>query len=157
LRADPDHLLAAAGATHALSGQPLLSLRGMGKRFGSLQALADVSVDIEVGEIHCLLGENGAGKSTLCNLVFGVYQPDAGEMLLAGSAHRPGGPAEALACGIAMVHQHFSLVPDMTVVDNLLLGQARGVLRTTAWRSTPGRASRTCRSASASASRSSSA
>jgi simple sugar transport system ATP-binding protein len=108
---------------------PLLSLRGMSKRFGSLQALADVSVDIAPGEIHCLLGENGAGKSTLCNLVFGVYRPDAGEMRLAGEPHRPAGPAQALAQGIAMVHQHFSLVPDMTVVENLMLGQSAGVLR----------------------------
>ncbi len=111
------------------AAQPLLELRGMSKRFGSLQALADVSVEIAPGEIHCLLGENGAGKSTLCNLVFGVYQPDAGEMLLAGQPHRPVGPAQALADGIAMVHQHFSLVPDMSVVENLMLGQAKGVLR----------------------------
>jgi ABC-type uncharacterized transport system ATPase subunit len=116
------------GAT-AAAAVPLLSLRGMSKRFGSLQALADVSVDIAPGEIHCLLGENGAGKSTLCNLVFGVHQPDAGQMLLAGQPHRPDGPGAALAQGIAMVHQHFSLVPDMTVVDNLMLGQSRGVLR----------------------------
>ena len=108
---------------------PLLSLRGMGKRFGSLQALADVDLDIRPGEIHCLLGENGAGKSTLCNLVFGVYQPDDGQMLLAGQPHHPQGPAQALAQGIAMVHQHFSLVADMSVVDNLLLGQSTGVLR----------------------------
>ncbi|HEY6354636.1 MAG TPA: ABC transporter ATP-binding protein, partial [Burkholderiaceae bacterium] len=78
---------------------------------------------------HCLLGENGAGKSTLCNLVFGVHQPDAGEMWLDGASHRPSDPAQALAHGIAMVHQHFSLVPDMTVVDNLMLGQTSGVLR----------------------------
>jgi general nucleoside transport system ATP-binding protein len=108
---------------------PLLSLRHMSKRFGTLQALDDVSVDIAAGEIHCLLGENGAGKSTLCNLIFGVYAPDAGQMLLGDQAHRPQGPADALSRGIAMVHQHFSLVPDLTVVDNLLLGQARGVLK----------------------------
>jgi simple sugar transport system ATP-binding protein len=113
----------------AAKASPLLSLRGLGKRFGSLQALADVSFDIAPAEIHCLLGENGAGKSTLCNLVFGVYQPDAGEMLFDGRPHRPAGPAAALAQGIAMVHQHFSLVPDMTVVENLMLGQTRGVLR----------------------------
>ena len=108
---------------------PLLSLRGVGKRFGNLQALAEVSVDIAPAEIHCLLGENGAGKSTLCNLVFGVYQPDAGQMLFDGVPHRPAGPAAALAQGIAMVHQHFSLVPDMTVVENLMLGQTHGLLR----------------------------
>ena len=120
---------AAAVSPSAVPAPPLLSLRGMSKRFGTLQALDDVSVDIEPGEIHCLLGENGAGKSTLCNLIFGVYTPDAGQMLLGGEAHRPQGPADALARGIAMVHQHFSLVPDLTVVDNLLLGQARGVLK----------------------------
>ncbi|MDB5802163.1 MAG: transporter ATP-binding protein [Rhodocyclales bacterium] len=109
--------------------QPLLSLRGMSKRFGSLQALSDVSVEIATGEIHCLLGENGAGKSTLCNLIFGVYKPDDGSMQFGGQDYRPAGPAAALTQGIAMVHQHFSLVPDLSVVDNLLLGQARGILK----------------------------
>jgi simple sugar transport system ATP-binding protein len=108
---------------------PLLTLAGMSKRFGSLQALDQVSLEIAAGEIHCLLGENGAGKSTLCNLIFGVYRPDAGEMRFLGRPHRPAGPAEALAEGIAMVHQHFSLVGDLSVVDNLLLGQAKGILR----------------------------
>jgi general nucleoside transport system ATP-binding protein len=116
-------------AVAAPTAPALLSLRGMNKRFGTLQALDDVSVDIAAGEIHCLLGENGAGKSTLCNLIFGVYTPDAGEMRLRGEVHRPQGPADALGSGVAMVHQHFSLVPDLTVVDNLLLGQARGVLK----------------------------
>ena len=116
-------------AEPAAAATPLLSLRGVSKRFGSLQALADVSFDIAPAEIHALLGENGAGKSTLCNLVFGVYQSDAGEMRFDGAPHRPAGPAQALANGIAMVHQHFSLVGDMTVVENLMLGQVRGVLR----------------------------
>ena len=128
MRSDPQALLALSAA-QAPQAAPLLSLRGMGKRFGSLQALADADLDIAPGEIHCLLGENGAGKSTLCNLVFGVYQPDAGAMYLSGAAYRPTGPAQALSHGIAMVHQHFSLVPDMSVVDNLMLGQSRGVLR----------------------------
>src|SRR4051812_21614735 len=101
----------------------LLSLRGLSKRFGTLQALDDVSLDIAPAEIHALRGENGAGKSTLCNLVFGVYHPDAGTMSFDGAPHGPAGPAQALAQGIAMVHQHFSLVGDMTVVENLMLGQ----------------------------------
>jgi ABC-type uncharacterized transport system ATPase subunit len=122
-------LVAARSASSEEPGRPLLALAGMSKRFGSLQALADVSIEIAPCEIHCLLGENGAGKSTLCNLIFGVYQPDAGEMRFLGRPHRPAGPREALAEGIAMVHQHFSLVADLSVVDNLLLGQARGVLR----------------------------
>jgi general nucleoside transport system ATP-binding protein len=107
---------------------PLLSLQGMTKRFGSLLALSEVSLDINSGEIHCILGENGAGKSTLCNLIFGVHAPEAGVMQFSGAPYRPAAPADALARGIAMVHQHFSLVPDMTVVDNVLLGQTRGVL-----------------------------
>ncbi|MFO6420848.1 ABC transporter ATP-binding protein [Hylemonella sp. W303a] len=109
-------------------GAPLLRLDGLSKRFGALQALGEVSLALHPGEVHCLLGENGAGKSTLCNLVFGVHQPDTGGMTLAGQPYLPRSPADALAQGIAMVHQHFSLVPDMTVLDNLLLGQARGVL-----------------------------
>jgi ABC-type uncharacterized transport system ATPase subunit len=107
---------------------PLLSLQGMTKRFGRLLALSDVSLDIKPGEIHCILGENGAGKSTLCNLIFGVHAPDAGVMQFGGAPYRPTAPADALASGIAMVHQHFSLVGDMTVVDNVLLGQTRGLL-----------------------------
>ncbi len=106
----------------------LLTLSGVTKRFGALTALADVTLDIAPGEIHCLLGENGAGKSTLCNVIFGIHAPDSGTMTLSGVPYRPSGPADALAKGIAMVHQHFSLVSDLTVVDNLLLGQARGRL-----------------------------
>src|SRR5882724_6078162 len=107
----------------------LLSIESVGKRFGALAALDNVSLDIAAGEIHGLLGENGAGKSTLCNIVFGVHQADAGSMRLDGAPYRPSGPADALESGVAMVHQHFSLVPDLSVVDNLLLGQARGFLR----------------------------
>ena len=109
--------------------EALLRIEGVGKRFGDLAALDDVTLDIRAGEIHGLLGENGAGKSTLCNIVFGVHVADRGSMRLAGQAYRPAGPAEALQAGVAMVHQHFSLVGDLSVVDNLLLGQARGILR----------------------------
>ena len=109
--------------------EPLLSLSAITKRFGSFAALSDVSLDIRPGEIHCILGENGAGKSTLCNLIFGVHRPDAGAMRYRGARFEPSGPADSLAQGIAMVHQHFSLVPDMTVVDNVLLGRQRGILK----------------------------
>ncbi|WP_048439230.1 ABC transporter ATP-binding protein [Caenimonas sp. SL110] len=122
-----------AAASAASSAGPLLRIEGLSKRFGSLQALQDVSLDLWPGEVHCLLGENGAGKSTLCNMVFGVYAPDAGTMTFEGHAWRPRSPADALSRGIAMVHQHFSLVPDLSVVDNLILGQARGVLDRRAW------------------------
>src|SRR5216684_7380451 len=108
--------------------EPLLSLRTITKRFGSFAALSDVSLDIRPGEIHCILGENGAGKSTLCNVIFGVHRPDGGAMSYRGLPFQPSGPADSLAQGIAMVHQHFSLVPDMSVVDNVLLGREKGVL-----------------------------
>jgi len=113
--------------------EPLLALQGVTKRFGSLVALSKASLDILPGEVHCILGENGAGKSTLCNLIFGVHVPDKGEMRLRGEIYRPTGPSDALASGIAMVHQHFSLVHDMTVVDNVILGQQRGLVNTRAW------------------------
>jgi ABC-type uncharacterized transport system ATPase subunit len=112
-----------------MGAAPLLSLEGVGKRFGSLQVLEDVSLTLAEGEVHCLLGENGAGKSTLCNLIFGVYQPDGGSLRMRGEPYAPEGPADALAQRVAMVHQHFSLVPDLSVVDNLLLGQSSGRLR----------------------------
>lgn len=120
-----------SGVAHAraASTAPRLKLEGMSKRFGAMTVLSEIGLQVEAGEIHCLLGENGAGKSTLCNLIFGVHLPDAGQMQLDALAYRPDGPADALKQGIAMVHQHFSLVHDLTVIDNLLLGQARGILR----------------------------
>lgn len=102
---------------------PALTLHGVGKRFGDVQALHDVHVTVESGTVHCILGENGAGKSTLCNLVFGGYRPDTGRIELGGEAFRPDSPAAAMASGVAMVHQHFSLVTTMTVAENLLLTQ----------------------------------
>jgi simple sugar transport system ATP-binding protein len=132
MRATPDTGEHPAGAV-VPAGAPLLRIEGLSKRFGSLQALQDVSLELWPGEVHCLLGENGAGKSTLCNLVFGVHAPDAGSMNFDGQPWRPRSPAEALSRGIAMVHQHFSLVPDLSVVDNLLLGQASGVLDRKSW------------------------
>src|SRR5215471_200936 len=118
---DPD-------STAGTAAEPLLSLAAITKRFGSFAALSDVSLDIRAGEIHCILGENGAGKSTLCNLIFGVHRPDSGTMQYRDAPYRPAGPADALTQGIAMVHQHFSLVGDMSVVDNVLLGRQRGIL-----------------------------
>ncbi|WP_418274920.1 ABC transporter ATP-binding protein [Isoptericola jiangsuensis] len=106
---------------------PALALRRVTRVFGSHTALDAVDLEIASGEVHCVLGENGAGKSTLCNIVFGSLPPTAGEVLLDGEAFAPTSPADALARGVAMVHQHFSLVPTLTVEENLLLG--RGVRR----------------------------
>jgi len=80
-----------AESQHALAGS-MLTLDGISKRFGRVKALSDISLNIKAGAVHCLLGENGAGKSTLCNLVFGVYQPDAGTMLFDGKPHAPQRP-----------------------------------------------------------------
>jgi simple sugar transport system ATP-binding protein len=99
-----------------------LELRGITKRFGSLVANDRIDLVVEPGEIHCLLGENGAGKSTLVNVLYGLYHPDEGEILLDGEAHRFRGPRDAIAAGIGMVHQHFMLVPVFTVAENVVLG-----------------------------------
>jgi len=106
----------------------LLELAGVAKRFGAVLALDDINLDVARGEVHCLLGENGAGKSTLCNLIFGVHRPDGGRISFDGKPFSPSGPIDALRQGIAMVHQHFSLVGTMTVVENLMMGRARRVL-----------------------------
>jgi len=105
---------------------PVLALNGISKHFGGRPALEDITLEVQAGEVHCLLGENGAGKSTLCNIVFGVHRPDAGHLRLGGQHFLPAGPAHALASGIAMVHQHFSLVGNMSALENMLLGRTRG-------------------------------
>ncbi|QSR27276.1 sugar ABC transporter [Nocardioides aromaticivorans] len=100
-----------------------LELRGITKRFGAVPALTDVDLTVRLGEVHCVLGENGAGKSTLCHLVYGAAQPDAGSLRLFGEEYAPRRPVDALRHGVAMVHQHFSLVPTLSVGENLLLGE----------------------------------
>ena len=99
-----------------------LELRGITKRFGSLVANDHIDLVVEPGEIHCLLGENGAGKSTLMNVLYGMLQPDEGEILIDDSPVTITGPGDAVAAGIGMVHQHFMLVPVFTVAENVMLG-----------------------------------
>src|SRR4051812_23099317 len=98
-----------------------LELRGITKRFGSLVANDHIDLVIEPGQIHCLLGENGAGKSTLMNVLYGLYQPDEGEIRVRGEAVRIDSPRRAIELGIGMVHQHFMLIPVMTVAENIVL------------------------------------
>ena len=102
-----------------------LELRGITKRFGSLVANDGIALTVESGEIHALLGENGAGKSTLMNVLYGLLQPDQGQILLDGEPVEFHNPREALAAGIGMVHQHFMLVPVFTVAENVMLGVER--------------------------------
>ena len=99
-----------------------LELRGITKRFGSLVANDHIDLVVEPGEIHCLLGENGAGKSTLMNVLYGLYAPDEGEILVDGVVTSFNGPGEAMAAGIGMVHQHFMLIPVFSVAENIMLG-----------------------------------
>ena len=101
---------------------PVLEVRDVTKRFPGVVANAEVNLTLERGEIHCLLGENGAGKSTLMNVVFGLYQPSEGEILVNGEPQLFTSSRDAIAAGIGMVHQHFQLIPVLTVAENVMLG-----------------------------------
>jgi ABC-type uncharacterized transport system ATPase subunit len=104
----------------------LLEMRGISKRFGELQALDKVDLVVNEGEIHALVGENGAGKTTLMNILYGLYHADAGTIRMRGKDARITGPRDAIALGIGMIHQHFMLVPPLTVAENIVLGDERG-------------------------------
>jgi len=99
-----------------------LELRGITKRFGSFTANDSISITVEPGQIHCLLGENGAGKSTLMNVLFGLLHPEEGEILIDGEVTEFADSGEAVRRGIGMVHQHFMLVPVFSVAENVVLG-----------------------------------
>jgi general nucleoside transport system ATP-binding protein len=99
-----------------------VELRGITKRFPGVVAAEGVDISVAGGEVHALLGENGAGKSTLMNILFGLYRPDEGEILLDGELLRARSPADSIAAGVGMVHQHFMLVPVFTVAENVILG-----------------------------------
>ncbi|HKS16954.1 MAG TPA: ABC transporter ATP-binding protein, partial [Planctomycetota bacterium] len=104
-----------------MADAPLLELKGITKRFPGVVANDGVDFDLRKGEVHALLGENGAGKSTLMNILYGLYHPDEGEFRLNGKPLRINSPSEAIEAGIGMVHQHFMLIPVMTVAENIVL------------------------------------
>jgi len=103
----------------------LLEIRGLYKSFANVVANADVNLDVEVGTTHAILGENGAGKSTLIKMISGLYRPDSGEIALDGAVQHFASPRDAILAGIGVVHQHFMLIPAMTVAENIVLGTER--------------------------------
>jgi simple sugar transport system ATP-binding protein len=106
----------------ATQAPPVLEVRGLTKRFPGVLANDHIDLTLRKGQVLGLLGENGAGKSTLMNLIYGLYSPDEGEILINGNAVTIHNPNDAIARGIGMVHQHFQLVPVLTVTENIMLG-----------------------------------
>ncbi|AXT36488.1 sugar ABC transporter ATP-binding protein [Phaeobacter sp. LSS9] len=104
------------------TSQPLIRMQGIEKHFGSVIALAGVSVDVFPGECHCLLGDNGAGKSTFIKTMSGVHKPTKGDILFEGEPLHFADPRDAIAAGIATVHQHLAMIPLMSVSRNFFMG-----------------------------------
>jgi monosaccharide-transporting ATPase len=117
-----------------MNAPALLELRGIGKKFPGVVALAGVDFTVRAGEIHALLGENGAGKSTLIKVLTGVHPADAGEIRLAGQTIRPAAPKDAERLGISTVYQEVNLVPSLSVAENITLGRQPGALGFLNWR-----------------------
>ncbi len=99
-----------------------MQMQGISKKFPGVIANDHVDFDVKSGEVHALLGENGAGKSTLMKILYGMYHPDEGQILLNGSPVSIASPTDAINLGIGMIHQHFMLVPTLTVAENVALG-----------------------------------
>ncbi len=104
---------------------PLLKMEDIQKRFGATRALRGVSLEVRAGQVLALIGENGAGKSTLMKVLSGAHAPDAGRMELAGKLYAPAGPHAAREAGVGMIYQELNLAPDLSVEDNIMLGQER--------------------------------
>ena len=102
--------------------QPILELQHINKSFGHVQANKDISLKVIKGNIHGIVGENGAGKSTLMSIVYGYYQADSGHIKINGKNIKIKSPHESILSGIGMVHQHFMLVENFTVLENIILG-----------------------------------
>ena len=105
---------------------PIIQLKNVTKIFPGVVANDHISFDVEKGTIHTLAGENGAGKSTLMNIIYGLYQPDEGEILINGEPVRFTSSRDSIAHKIGMVHQHFMLITKLTVAENIIVGQEPG-------------------------------
>ena len=114
--------------TQAVAAPPAIALSHIDKRFGPVHANKDISLDVAKGSIHGIVGENGAGKSTLMSILFGFYQADSGDIRVNGELKRITTPQDAIKAGIGMVHQHFMLVGNFTVLENVVLGAEGGVM-----------------------------
>lgn len=122
---DPDRRPADLGSSPR---SPFVVMKGIRKRFGNTHALDDANLELRLGEVHALLGQNGAGKTTLMNVLFGLYKPDGGEILVEGRETKIDGPSAAISMGIFMVHQHFRLIGNFTALENIMLNSAKGTL-----------------------------
>ncbi len=120
----------AAGPAGGEGSPPAVELRRINKRFGAVRANRDIDLAVERGSITGIIGENGAGKSTLVSILYGFYSADSGEIRIDGEPARLVGSSDAIERGIGMVHQHFMLVPTMTVLENVMLGREGGALLT---------------------------
>jgi general nucleoside transport system ATP-binding protein len=115
---EPSAAVSGAGA----GGPPVVELRGITKRFPGVVANHDIFLSVHGGTIHAIVGENGAGKSTLMKILYGMQRPDEGEIFIGGQAVSIHTPHQAIRAGIGMVHQHFMLADNFTVLENVVLG-----------------------------------
>src|SRR5215475_15618571 len=106
--------------------QNVIYMRGITKRFGAVTANREINLSIPAGAIHAIVGENGAGKSTIMKIIYGFYTADEGEIWIDGVKREIRTPHDAIGLGLGMVHQHFMLVPPMTVLENVVLGAEPG-------------------------------
>src|SRR5882757_5501908 len=124
--------------TVPLQDKPLvtfLEMSGISKRFGGVHALRDVDLTLEVGEVHCLVGENGSGKSTLIKIISGVEAPErGGRIVIAGEEYPKLDPVRSTYCGIQVIYQDLSLFPNLTVAENIAMAHHLGGLRPVDWR-----------------------
>src|SRR6266478_8720225 len=116
----------ALASAEEVSTPPAVEMRNITKTWPGVVADDHVNLKVSKGEIHALVGENGAGKSTLMNILYGLIHPDSGEIFINGQAAHLSGPRDAISLGIGMVHQHFMLIPPLTVAENIVLGHEPG-------------------------------